>query len=89
MRTAEEVKRTFHPVPSKEMTEVVKACVQKVEFLFVELCEELLLVVPECADRTAMFRKILEAKFTATQAITHHQPEIKDPIKGKNGRNAN
>lgn len=81
MQTTEEIKRAFHPIPSKEMTEVMKACIQKAEIKFVDLCEELLQIVPPCADRTAAFRKIMEAKFTCIQAITHHQPKIEDPVK--------
>lgn len=80
MQTSEEVKRAFHPIPAKEMTEVMKQCVQQAEFRFVELVEELLQLVPACADRTAAFRKIMEAKFTCIHAITHHQAPIKDVI---------
>lgn len=84
MRTVEDVKKAFHPIPSKEMTEVKKASIQRVEFAFENLVTELLDLVPECADRTAAFRKCLEAKFTAIQAITHTEVKIVDPVRKDN-----
>lgn len=83
IKTLEELKTAFHPVPAKMLTEEMKARITRLEYACVEFGSEILDVVPESADRTAALRKLLEAKFTCVQAITHAPGEIKTPNKGQ------
>jgi hypothetical protein len=86
IKTLEDLKRAFHPVASKELTEEMKARITRLEYACVEFGSEIIDLVPECADRTAALRKLLEAKFTCVQAITHTRVETKE-VK-KDGKNA-
>lgn len=78
MNTLDEVKYAFNPVPAKQLTEVAKVSIVKIEMAFTTLASEILDLVPESADRTSAIRRILEAKFMSVQAITHTKPNIKD-----------
>jgi hypothetical protein len=71
MRTPEDVTRAFTPVPGKELSEQQTQGIMLVQNAFLELASTIMIDVPECADRTAALRKLLEAKFTCVQAITH------------------
>ncbi len=70
MRTREEVIHAFTPVGAK-LDEVQRMALLKTENAFKDLATDLIDFLPECADRTAALRKLLEAKMTCTQAITH------------------
>jgi hypothetical protein len=71
MRTRDDVVAAFSPVPKALLTPSVLQRIDIVAAACQNLVLELLELVPESADRTAAFRKILEAKWTCTQAITH------------------
>lgn len=88
-KTQEDVKKAFHPIPSKELTEEMKARITRIEYAMVELATEVLDLVPESADRSAALRKILEAKFTCVQAITHVAPiePVKKDLKNATQKN--
>ncbi len=45
----------------------------KLQNAFIEMATDIADLVPECPDRTASLRKLLECKFTAVQALTHYQ----------------
>ncbi len=70
MRTKLEVLNAFTPNP--RLTQVQNMALMKTNKAFQDLAVELIDLVPECADRTAALRKLLESKFTCIQAITHH-----------------
>ncbi len=70
MLTPEEVKFAFTPVGDK-LSAGQKMALQKAENLFRETALEVLQLVPKTADRTSALRKLLEAKFMCSQAITH------------------
>lgn len=69
MRNREEVVHAFTPNP--KLNEIQKQALLRTEMAFKELATEVVDLVPECADRTAALRKLLEAKMTCVQAITH------------------
>lgn len=71
MRTREDVIDAF--TPKHKLSEGQKQRMLRLEVLMKETATEVLDLVPECADRTAALRKMLEAKRTLTQAITHSQ----------------
>lgn len=73
MRSPEEVKHAFTPVGNK-LSEGQKMRLLKIQNLMTETALEVLELVPNCADRTSGLRKLLEAKFVFTQAITHNAP---------------
>lgn len=75
MRTKAEVKHAF--TPSAKLSEVQQSALLKTQMLFQNTADELMDLVPDSADRTAGMRKLLEAKMTFTQAITH---EVAAPL---------
>lgn len=72
MNTIEQLKFAFQPVPRLDPGQTQR--VMKIAIAAQVLAEELLDLAPECADRTHAIRLILDAKFWAVQAITHHAP---------------
>lgn len=72
MRTKEEVVHAFTPVGKLDV--VTEQKLLKMQTLFKEAAAEILDLVPESADRTAALRKLLEAKMTCVQALTHVKP---------------
>lgn len=69
MRTKEEVVHAFTPVGKLDPSNTQK--ILRVEVLMRETAQELMDLVPESADRTTAMRKLLEAKMTCVQAISH------------------
>lgn len=69
MRTREEVIAAFKPVDKLDSVRQMKLMHLQKEMEDIALA--ILDYVPECADRTAALRKLLECKFTCVQAITH------------------
>lgn len=82
MRTREEVKRAFQPIEGKPSL-VQSQAIMKITAAYQDLADQVMVDVPECADRTAAVRKLLESKFTAIQAITHTGYEPKGKQDGK------
>lgn len=72
MRTVAEINYAFTPVA--KLSEIQRSAMLKTEIAFKELATDIADLVPECPDRTAALRKLLEAKMTCTQAITHATP---------------
>lgn len=95
MRTREEVTKAFNPIDGKFLTETQKIMIHKMTTEFCDLAEKIAMDVPECADRTAALRLLLEAKFTCVQAITHtgytkeSAPVTKTTEKKTNGKDTN
>lgn len=98
MRTAEEAKFAFTPVGKLGVTTTHK--ILKIENEFRDLALSVVDLVPESADRTAALRKLLEAKMTCVQAISHDKslgvqaaqaPEAAAPTaeKKENGKKKN
>ncbi len=79
MRTVQEIEHAFTPVG--KLDEPTKSAMLKLQTSFLELATDIEHLVPECPDRTASLRKLLEAKFTAVQALTHYKPEKVDKKK--------
>ncbi len=79
MRTRDEVIHAFTPV--MKLSEGQKMRLLKLENQFKDTATEILDLVPECADRTSALRKLLEVKFTCSQAVTH-TPESVPANKG-------
>ena len=71
MRTKEDALVALRPVDGKALTEVQKQAMLRFQVGVEEFAHALFENVPECADRTAAVRKLLELKFTCVQAITH------------------
>ena len=69
MRTREEIKYEFTPAGNLDQTRSMKML--KINNQFLDLALDVEDLVPNCPDRTAALRKIMEAKFTCVQAITH------------------
>lgn len=81
MRTKDEALRALRPIPPKELSEVQKQAMLKMQVAVEEFAHEIFSNVPECADRTAAVRKLVECKMTCIQAITHtgfEKPETKE-----------
>jgi hypothetical protein len=72
MRTREEVKHAFTPVT--KLDQVKLSTMLQLQMRFLDLADDIMLNVPECPDRTAALRKLLECKFTCIQAVTHSKP---------------
>lgn len=64
-----EIKNAFAPVGGLSPTQTMK--MMKVEAAFRECAEQVLDLVPEGSDRTYIMRQLLQAKFWASQAISH------------------
>lgn len=75
MLTRDEVVFAFTPVPPNTIDEGQKMRMLKIETNFLELATDIIDLVPVSADRTAALRKLLEAKWTCSQAITHVKKE--------------
>ena len=81
MRTRDEVIHAFTPV--MKLSEGQKMRLLKLEVAYKDLATEILDLVPESADRTSALRKLLEVKFTTSQAITHtNEPALKGSTNG-------
>ncbi len=72
MRTVQEVTHAFTPVGKLDPATAQR--IYLVQVAFIEFAKEILELVPECADRTAAMRKLLEAKMSSVQALTHCMP---------------
>ena len=82
LKTLEDIRHEFYPVPSSEMTEVRRACIEKIQRALADAAHEILEFVPDSSHRSTALRKILEAKFDCVQAITHTKPEVKEATMG-------
>lgn len=69
MRTSAEVLHAFTPVGKLPPGHTQRLL--RMETLFKDAALEIVDLVPESADRTAALRKLLEAKMTCVQAISH------------------
>lgn len=69
MRSLDEVVAQFTPVGN--LGGVAKQRIYKLGLAFQELATEIIDLAPENASRTIALNKLLEAKFLATQAVTH------------------
>ncbi len=69
MRTLEEVKDAFTPVGLMTATQQMRLL--KLQNAFIEVATQIVDLVPESPNRTAAIRKMLEAKFTCVQEISH------------------
>lgn len=76
MRTVEEIKKAFQPVSPNQLDAGQRQRLMTIGNRAQELAEEILDLVPECADRTHALRLVLDAKFWSVQAITHGGPTI-------------
>lgn len=76
MRTIEEIKVAFQPVSPAVLDAGQKQKLMIIANRAQEFAEEVLDLVPECADRTHALRLVLDAKFWCVQAITHYGPTI-------------
>lgn len=72
MRTIDEIKHAFQPV-GKNLDQGQTHKILKIQSALQLAAEEILDLVPECADRTHAMRLVLDAKFWCTQAISHFQ----------------
>lgn len=84
MRTKEDALKALRAVDAKTITEVQKQAMLKFQISVEDFTHDLFENVPECADRTAAFRKLLECKMTCIQAITH--TGFDKPKEAKNGK---
>lgn len=82
LETLEDIKHEFYPISNSELTEVKRACIEKVQRALADVAHEVLEYVPKSSHRSTALRKILEAKFDCVQAITHVNPEIKEAVQG-------
>lgn len=69
MRTLEEATAAFKPVTN--LGDDQRGALTIIESQFLNLVEHVFSEVPATADRAAAVRKLLEAKWTCVQAITH------------------
>lgn len=79
MRTIEEIKHAFQPV-GKNLDQGQSHRILKVQAALQLAAEEILDLVPECADRTHAMRQVLDAKFWCTQAISHFKVQLAAPV---------
>ncbi len=82
MRTTEEVKHAFRPVG--KLGEAKKVNLMHFENAFIDIANDIVTRLPETADRTSALRKLLDAKMTLTQAITHGK-DLTELVGVKNG----
>lgn len=73
MRNREEVEHAFTSIGKLDAGGTQR--VLRLNVAFKDLAHEIMELAPETPDRTASLRKLLEAKFTAIQAVTHSQPK--------------
>jgi hypothetical protein len=69
MKTPAEVVHAFSSVDKLSPGDNMRLL--KINARFKDMASEVMDLVPECPDRTVALRKLLEAKFTCVQAITH------------------
>lgn len=69
MKTVEEIKHAFQPAGKLDPGQSQRAL--RLQNAAQMLAEEIIDLVPECADRSHALRLVLDAKFWGTQAITH------------------
>lgn len=69
MRTLQEVRDAFTPTNKLSPTQGMRLA--KLQNSIMECAEAMIEFVPDSANRTAALRKLLEAKFTCVQEITH------------------
>ena len=73
--TKDEVVFAFSP--AGKLTEVQKTKIMKIENAFKDVATDIVDLVPCSADRSSALRKLLDAKFTCVQAITHDiEPKV-------------
>ena len=81
MRTKAEITHAF--TPNTKLSVAQKQILLNLQVAFIDFATMIQSEVPECADRTSALRKLLEAKFMCSQAVTHQaSPEsglIKTP----------
>lgn len=75
MRTIDEIKHAFQPV-GKNLDQGQTHRILKIQAALQLAAEEILDLVPECADRTHAMRLVLDSKFWCTQAISHFQVQV-------------
>lgn len=78
MRTREEIIHAFTPAGNLKSEQQIR--VMKVSNAFKDMALEIESLVPDCPDKTAALRKLLESKFTCVQAITHAKV-AEEPVK--------
>lgn len=71
MRSREEVIAAFRPVEKLDSVRQMK--MMHIQKEMEDTALAIMDYVPDCADRTAALRKLLECKQTCVQAITHHK----------------
>lgn len=72
MKSVQEIRNAFQPAGKLDAGQQQR--VLKIQVAAQVFAEEIFDLVPECADRTHAMRLALDAKFWATQAITHFVP---------------
>lgn len=78
MRTIDEIKHAFQP---QKTDQGQTHRILKIQAALQLAAEEILDLVPECADRTHAMRLLLDVKFWSVQAISHFQgPTLAKPI---------
>ncbi len=85
MRSLSEAKAAFGAVA--KLDEGQKMRLLKIEKLFQSVAEDVFDLIPDCPDRTAGLRLMLQAKWTLTQAVSHGSPTIAPPpLEKKNAK---
>lgn len=79
MRTNQEALFALRPVGDK-LSEIQKQALLRFQVALEDFTHAFYDNVPDCADRSAAARKLLELKMTAVQAITHtgFEPKTKE-----------
>ena len=83
MNTIEMIKHAFQPVGTNRMDAGQTQRIMKIQNAAQEFAEEILDLVPECADRTHAMRLCLDAKMWCVQAIAHYGPTVAAPAPKK------
>lgn len=89
MRTKKEVEHAFTPV--KTLTQSQQQMIYLLQKAQTDNALEVMELVPDCADRTAGMRLLLQAKQIFIQAITHQPPveaKLNPPTTNKEPANA-
>lgn len=76
MKTVDDLKHAFQPVSPNSMDAGQRQRLMTLQNRAQEFAEDILDLVPDCADRTHALRLVLDSKFWGVQAITHHGPTI-------------
>ena len=82
MQTREEIVKAFTPIEPKFLTQTQKAVLGKLHMAFLDLATTIEMDVPACADRTSALHKLMECKFSCSQAVTHTGYEKKEEKDG-------